>query len=68
MMDDLEEFWSLLLSEDDSQIRKAWTGLQKDEAAAVRAHLERMAADEDYSAAQRQAARAALRCINSAAP
>jgi hypothetical protein len=65
-MNDLEELWAALLSKDGALIRKAWEGLSGDEAAAVRAHLERMETGEDYSAVQREAAGVALAVIRSA--
>jgi hypothetical protein len=64
-MDELEEFWAQVLSEDDELVREAWAGLTVEERAAVWAHLERMAAEEGYSAVQRQAAEAALRALSS---
>ena len=62
-MNDLAEFWAEALSEDEAQVRQAWAELNTDEAAAVHAHLERMAADMEYAPAQRQAARYALNVV-----
>jgi hypothetical protein len=61
----VERFWAGLLSRDAAQIRAAWATLSAEEAAAVAAHLQRMARDEGYSEAQRDAALAALAVLNS---
>ena len=63
VMDDLEAFWAALLSEDAGQIRRAWDELTASEGQAVIAHLQKMAANEAYSDAQRQAAEIALKTI-----
>lgn len=62
-MDDLENLWGTLLSGDPAQIKSAWKGLSEDEARSVRAHLQKMAGDEGYSEAQKEAARQALTVI-----
>ncbi len=62
-MDGLEEFWEAILSEDPVRIMEAWATLIETERAAVYAHLERMAAEEGWTAGQRDAANAALRAI-----
>ncbi len=64
-MDNLESFWEHMLSEEPAQIRAAWARLNSDERAAVLAHLEIMATQEDWSEPQRLAAQAALDVLRS---
>lgn len=59
----VQEMWERLLSGDTPQIRKAWQNLKDDEAAAVLAHLKRMAEEAGWAEAQRLAAQAALKTI-----
>lgn len=65
-MENLEELWSALLSENAGVIRKLWGDLTDEEAKAVLEHLRKMAGDETYSAEQRRAAQAALDAIREA--
>ena len=62
-MDDLERFWSDLLSEDPALIAKAWSLLDVAERDAVDAHLRAMAADPERHPGQRRAARVALSVV-----
>ncbi len=62
-MDGLEEFWEAILSEEPVRILEAWATLIETERSAVYAHLERMAAEEGWTAGQRDSANAALRAI-----
>ncbi len=62
-MNDLEEFWDAMLSEDPPRILTAWGTLIATERSAVYAHLERMATEEGWTAGQRDSASAALRAI-----
>ena len=65
-MDDLEDFWTTLLSGNAGLIRRVWSDLTDDEARAVVAHLKRMMEDEGYSEEQKQAAQKALEAIREA--
>jgi hypothetical protein len=58
--DDPEHFWAEVLSGEPGRIRAARGSLTADEAAAVRAHLRRMATEDGWLPAQRVSARAAL--------
>ncbi len=62
-MDELEEFWSGILSEEPVRIIAAWLTLDAVEQITVRDHLTRMATDEGWEQQQRRAARAALNAI-----
>jgi len=62
-MFNIDELWEHLLSEDSAKIRKAWTELKDEEASAVLAHLRRMATEEGWAEAQKQAAATALTMI-----
>ncbi|HRE28560.1 MAG TPA: hypothetical protein PK954_18085 [Anaerolineales bacterium] len=62
-----ELFWSAILSEEPPRIRKAWLSLTDDEAAAVLAHLNKMATEEGWADVQRVSAGAALRAIRALA-
>lgn len=62
-MFNIDELWEHLLSEDSAKIRKAWVELKDDEASAVLAHLRRMATEEGWAEAQKQAASNALKVI-----
>jgi hypothetical protein len=59
----IEEVWEALLSENPAAIRKLWMDLTDDEALAVLEHLKRMASEEGWQPAQKQAAETALRVI-----
>jgi len=63
---DPEALWEMLLSRDPARVRAAWNLLGPDERAAVRAHLERMSAEEGWVKAQRDSAQAALDLLDSA--
>jgi hypothetical protein len=63
---DLEAFWEALLSSDPARIRAAWRSLPRAEARAVRAHLQKMAAEPGWAPVQQQAAADALRVIGDA--
>jgi hypothetical protein len=62
-MDDLEEFWGDILSEEPLRIVAAWLTLDSREQITIRDHLTRMATDEGWAAEQRRAARSALNAI-----
>jgi hypothetical protein len=66
-MDELEDLWKALLSENAGVIRKIWGDLTDEEAKAVAEHLRKMVGDETYSAEQRRAAQAALDAIRESA-
>jgi hypothetical protein len=63
--DELEEFWSDILSEELLRIVAVWTTLDKEAQAAVYEHLGRMAKEEGWADVQRQAAQTALHAIDS---
>jgi hypothetical protein len=63
LMVDLETFWANMLGGDPEVIRTAWKNLNGEERAAVRAHLESMATEEEWSEPQRSAALAALAAL-----
>jgi hypothetical protein len=58
-----EEIWKRLLSGDPEKIRSAWTALDPGEKRIVRAHLRDMAGGSGWQPGQREAAQAALDCI-----
>ncbi len=64
---DAEALWAELLSEEPARIRKAWLGLDDDEADAVITHLKKMTTEADWAEGQRESADAALRAIRSLA-
>lgn len=59
-MDDLEVFWTNMLSRDIEKIHTAWENLEADEKNAVYAHLTRMVTEDDWAEPQRFSAQAAL--------
>ncbi len=59
-MDDLENFWSSLLSRNPVRIRQVWEDLDAEEQAAITMHLQHMATEEGWSEPQRISAQAAL--------
>jgi hypothetical protein len=62
--DDVEEFWSALLSEDPALVLGAWSTLDAEERGDVEAHLTRMTdPTESYAYGQQQSARFALDTI-----
>jgi hypothetical protein len=65
-MENLDNFWEELLSEDPARIRRAWGDLTDEEALAVLDHLRRMAEEEGWHPDQRRAAAAALRVVREA--
>ncbi|MBM4422875.1 MAG: hypothetical protein FJ030_05715 [Chloroflexi bacterium] len=65
-MDNLEDIWQALLSEDRGLIRRVWGDLTDEEAKAVITHLRKIVEDETYSEEQRRAAQAALDAIHEA--
>ena len=62
--DDVEEFWSAILSEDTALVLGAWSTLDADERGDVEAHLTRMSdPTESYADVQQRSARFALETI-----
>ncbi|HEY4688828.1 MAG TPA: Maf family protein [Anaerolineae bacterium] len=59
-MDDLEQFWSNIFSEDPALIAEAWSSLDAAKREAVTSHLRAIAADPARHPDQRRAAKAAL--------
>jgi MAF protein len=59
-MDDLEQFWSNLLSEDAARIAGAWSTLDAEEREAIATHLRSIASDPERHPDQRRAAQMAL--------
>lgn len=64
---DAEALWAELLSEEPARIRKAWLGLDDDEADAVIVHLKKMTTETGWAEGQRVSANAALTAIRSLA-
>ncbi len=65
--DDVEEFWSAILSEDPALVLGAWGTLDPDERGDVEAHLSRMSdPTESYADVQQRSARFALDTIRGA--
>ena len=62
-MDELEDFWGDILSEEPARIVAAWLTLDAAEQIAIRDHLTRMANEEGWLKEQRAAAQAALNAI-----
>ena len=62
-MDELEQFWEEMLSEEPIRIVAAWVTLDEEAKAAVQEHLGRMATEEGWAEVQRAAAQAALDAI-----
>lgn len=60
---DPEQLWSRLLSGEPDLIRGAWISLGAMEREGVRRHLRIMAEETGWQPGQRQAARAALDCL-----
>jgi hypothetical protein len=66
--DDVEEFWSAILSEDPALVLGAWSTLDADERGDVERHLLRMSdPTESYADIQQRSARFALETIRSRA-
>lgn len=64
--DDVEEFWSAILSEDPALVLGAWSTLDAEERGDVEAHLRRMSdPTERYADGQQRSARFALDTIGS---
>ncbi len=62
--DDVEEFWSAILSEDEALVLGAWSTLDAEERGDVEAHLTRMSdPTESYADVQQRSARFALELI-----
>ena len=62
--DDVEEFWSAILSEDEALVLGAWSTLDAEERGDVEAHLTRMSdPTESYADVQQRSARFALEII-----
>lgn len=62
--DDVEEFWSAILSEDEALVLGAWSTLDAEERGDVEAHLSRMSdPTESYADVQQRSARFALELI-----
>ena len=65
--DDVEEFWSAILSEDAALVLGAWGTLDAEERGDVERHLTRMSdPTESYAHVQQQSARFALDTIHGA--
>jgi hypothetical protein len=65
--DDVEEFWSAILSEDAALVLGAWSTLDAEERGDVEAHLSRMSdPSESYADVQQRSARFALETIRGA--
>jgi MAF protein len=62
-MDDLERFWSNILSEDTTLIGEAWATLSAGEREAIAGHLRSIVADSDRLPGQRHAASTALSVV-----
>ena len=65
-MDNPEDLWKALLSGDEALVRRVWNDLTDDEASAISDHLKHMAADQEFSEEQKEAARRALEAIQRA--
>jgi len=65
-MDNPENSWEELLSEDPARIRRAWGNLTDDECLAVLDHLRRMTEEEGWHPEQQRAAATALRVVREA--
>jgi hypothetical protein len=66
--DDVEVFWSAILSEDAAEVRAAWCTLDVEERRDVERHLLRMAdVAEGYAEVRQASARYALAAIAAAA-
>jgi len=63
MEQDPEDFWADVLSGEPAKLRGALSRLSTGEKAGVVAHLRRMASEAGWQAAQRMAARAALKAL-----
>jgi len=62
--DDVEEFWSAMLSEDAALVMGAWSTLDAEERGDVEEHLSRMSdPTESYADGQQRSARFALETI-----
>jgi hypothetical protein len=62
--DDVEEFWSAMLSEDAALVMGAWSTLDAEERGEVEEHLSRMSdPTESYADGQQRSARFALETI-----
>ncbi|HEY1584946.1 MAG TPA: hypothetical protein VGH63_04610 [Polyangia bacterium] len=62
--DDVEEFWSAMLSEDVALVMGAWSTLDAEERGDVEEHLSRMSdPTESYADGQQRSARFALETI-----
>ena len=65
---DPEVLWAAILSADPGRTMRAYDSLPPDDQQQVLAHLRRMAQEPDWQASQRDAARAALRAVESQQP
>jgi hypothetical protein len=63
-VDEIEEFWSDLLSEEPLRIVAAWLTLTAEEKVVIHAHLMKMAVEDGWAEVQRAAAQAALYTID----
>jgi len=64
-MDDLDRFWSDVLSGDPLRVQTVWSGLSEEERQALIDHLVRMRDEPGWHSAQRDASEEALRAIDS---
>ena len=62
-MDEIDQFWEDLLSEDPARIRRAWASLTDDECLAVLDHLRHMTEEAGWEPPQQQSAAAARQVI-----
>lgn len=63
-MDTIETLWNDLLSRRPARIRRAFYRLPPDQQQSVRAHLQRMVAEEGWHAEQVRSAQAALKALS----
>ncbi len=62
-MDTLETLWDDLLSRRPARIRRAFNRLPPDQQQSVRAHLQRMVAEDGWHSEQRRSAQIALQAL-----
>ena len=63
-MDELEQFWDELLSEDPPRIVAAWSTLDANEKKVIHTHLIKMTSEDGWAEVQRASAQAALDAID----
>lgn len=62
-MNEIEELWDSLLSQEAVRILTAYNSLQPDEKEAIRSHLARMTKEEGWQPSQMESAQTALDVI-----